>query len=55
MAAGAICMKDELLNILTDRKHDRIELRKAHYIAGTASIYLTYAIKVVKGWKALFY
>ena len=49
VAAGAICMKDELLNILTDRKHDRIELRKAHYIAGTASIYLTYAIKVVKG------
>ena len=49
VAAGAICMKDELLNILTDRKHDRIELRKAHYIAGTASIYLTYAIKVMKG------
>ena len=49
VAAGAICMKDELLNILTDRKHDRIELRKAHYIAGTASIYLTYAIKVIKG------
>lgn len=49
VSAGAICMKDELLNILTDRKHDRIELRKAHYIAGTASIYLTYAIKVMKG------
>ena len=49
VAAGAICMKDELLNILTDRKHDRIELREAHYIAGTASIYLTYASKVMKG------
>lgn len=49
VAAGAICMKDELLSILTDRKHDRVELRKAHYIAGTASIYLTYAIKVIKG------
>lgn len=49
ISAGAVCMKDELLNILTDRKYDRIELRKAYYIAGTASIYLTYAIKVVKG------
>ena len=46
--AGGICMKDELLDVLADRKHDRVELRKAHYIAGTASVYLTYAIAVEK-------
>lgn len=46
--AGAICMKDELVKILTDRTHDRIEMRKAHWIAGTASVYVTYAIQVEK-------
>lgn len=46
--AGAICMKDELVKVLTDRKHDRIEMRKAHWIAGTASIYVTYVIQVEK-------
>ena len=46
--AGAICMKDELIKILTDRTHDRIEMRKAHWIAGIASVYVTYAIQVEK-------
>lgn len=46
--AGAICMKDELVKVLTDRTHDRIEMRKAHWIAGTASVYVTYAIQIEK-------
>ena len=48
IAAGAICDKDELIEVLTDRKHDRVELRKAHYVASIATVTITYAICVEK-------
>ena len=45
---GAMRETDELIEILTDRKHDRIELRKATYIMEDAMVDLTYAIQVKK-------
>lgn len=45
---GATCETDELVEVLTDRKHDRIELRKATYIMEDAMVHLTYAIQVKK-------
>lgn len=48
VAAGATCDSDELVEVLSDRKHDRVELRKAHYIASIASVTVTYAIAVEK-------
>jgi hypothetical protein len=48
IAAGATCDNDELVEVLTDRKHDRVELRKAHYIASIATVSITYAIAVEK-------
>lgn len=48
IAAGATCDKDELIEVLTERKHDRVELRKAHYVASIATVTITYAICVEK-------
>ena len=48
IAAGATCDSDELVEVLSDRKHDRVELRKAHYIASIATVTITYAIAVEK-------
>lgn len=48
VAAGATCDSDELVEVLSDRKHDRVELRKAHYIASIATVSITYAIAVEK-------